>query len=87
MTFRGPNFVALIALPAVLAAAAAGNVAAQVGKAEDLAAALGVLGRPCGTVVTVATQAKDDHLVTCSDGNRYRVYLNAERRVVADKKN
>ncbi len=87
MTFRALNPIFLIALTAIVAAAASVNVAAQVSQAEDLAVALAVLGRPCGKVVKVATQAKDDHLVTCSDGNRYRVYLNAERRVVADKKN
>jgi hypothetical protein len=46
---------------------------------------IALLGLPCGQVVS-ATRIKDnDHIVTCQDGNRYHVYVNAEGRVVAQK--
>jgi hypothetical protein len=33
-----------------------------------------------------ATQLReDDHIATCQDGNRYRVFINAQGRVVAEK--
>jgi hypothetical protein len=30
-------------------------------------------------------RGKDDNLATCKDGNRYRVYVNPDGRVVAEK--
>ena len=52
---------------------------------KDLTSVIALLGLPCGQVVS-ATKLKDnDHIATCKDGNRYRVYVNAEGRVVADK--
>ena len=52
---------------------------------KDLTAVIALLGLPCGLVVS-ATKLKDnDHIATCKDGNRYRVFVNAEGRVVAQK--
>ena len=52
---------------------------------KDLTAVIALHGQPCGEVVAVTVQAKDDYLASCKDGNRYRVYLNAEGRVVVQK--
>ena len=52
---------------------------------KDLTSVIALLGLPCGQVVS-ATKLKDnDHVATCQDGNRYRVFVNAEGRVVAQK--
>ena len=52
---------------------------------KDLTAVIALLGLPCGEVVA-ATRVKDnEHIATCKDGKRYRVFLNAEGRVVAQK--
>jgi len=52
---------------------------------NDLTAVIALLGLPCGQVVS-ATRLKDnDHIATCKDKNRYRVYMNAAGRVVAEK--
>jgi hypothetical protein len=52
---------------------------------KDLTSVIALLGLPCGQVVS-ATRLKDnDHIATCRDGNRYRVFINAEGRVVAQK--
>jgi hypothetical protein len=52
---------------------------------KDLTSVIALLGLPCGQVVS-ATRLKDnDHIATCKDGNRYRVFINAEGRVVAQK--
>jgi len=40
---------------------------------------------PCGPVVSARRQADNDHIATCKNGNRYRVFVNAEGRVVAQK--
>jgi hypothetical protein len=54
--------------------------------AKDLTATISLLGLPCGQVVNVVTQSDRDYLATCSDKNRYRVYVNAQGRVVAEKR-
>ena len=53
---------------------------------KDLAAVIALQGLPCGEVVAVAELAKDDYAATCKDENKYRVYLNAQGRVVVEKR-
>ena len=53
--------------------------------AKDMASVIALLGLPCGGVVQVVTKGENDHVVTCKDGNRYRVALDANGRVVALK--
>lgn len=52
---------------------------------KDLTAVIALLGPPCGEVVSAARQADNDHIVTCSNGIRYRVFVNSQGRVVAVK--
>jgi hypothetical protein len=52
---------------------------------KDLTAVIALQGLPCGEVVAVTVQAENDFAASCKDGNRYRVYLNAEGRVVVEK--
>lgn len=52
---------------------------------KDLTVVIVLLGLPCDQVVSATRQAENDHIATCSNGNRYRVYINAEGRVVAQK--
>jgi hypothetical protein len=52
---------------------------------KDMTSVIALLGQPCGQVVSVVKQGDNDHIATCQDGNRYRVFLNAEGRVVAQK--
>jgi hypothetical protein len=53
---------------------------------KDLTAVIALQGLPCGEVVEATEQAKDDYAVSCKDGNKYRVYMNAAGRVVVDKR-
>ncbi|MDP2707886.1 MAG: hypothetical protein Q8O70_10345 [Burkholderiales bacterium] len=52
---------------------------------KDMTAVVALLGLPCGQVVSVIKLGDNNHIVFCQDGNRYRVFLNAEGRVVAQK--
>jgi hypothetical protein len=52
---------------------------------KDLSTVIALLGLPCGKVVSVVKQGDNDHIATCENGSRYRVLLNAEGRVVAEK--
>jgi len=53
--------------------------------AKDLTSTIALLGLPCGQVVSAQRLKDNDYLATCKDKNRYRVYVNAEGRVVAQK--
>jgi hypothetical protein len=59
--------------------------AEEVPLARDMAAVIALHGLPCGQVVSVKRQGDNDHVASCQDGNRYRVFLNPEGRVVAQK--
>lgn len=52
---------------------------------RDLTSVIALLGLPCGQVVSAQRLNDNDHIATCRDGNRYRVYINAQGRVVAQK--
>ena len=52
---------------------------------KDLTSVIALLGLPCGQVVSAIRLKDNDHIATCRDGNRYRVFINAEGRVVAQK--
>lgn len=73
--------VALLAVTCTLPSRAADDAAVL----KDLTSVIALLGLPCGQVVS-ATRVKDnDQIATCKDGNRYRVFINAEGRVVAQR--
>ena len=52
---------------------------------KDLTAVIALLGLPCGQVVEAKRQGDNDHIASCKDGNRYRVFVDAGGRVVARK--
>jgi hypothetical protein len=52
---------------------------------KDLTSVIALLGLPCGQVVSAKRLNDNDHVATCRDGNRYRVFINAEGKVVAQK--
>ena len=53
--------------------------------AKDLTSTIALLGLPCGQVVSAKKLADNDYLATCKDKNVYRVSVNAQGRVVAQK--
>jgi len=52
---------------------------------KDMTAVVALLGLPCGKVVTVVRKGDNDHIASCENGNRYRIFLNPEGRVIAEK--
>ena len=52
---------------------------------KDLTSVIALLGLPCGEVVKVTPLGENDNIAICKDGNRYRVYINEQGRVVAKK--
>jgi hypothetical protein len=66
-------------------ASLAADTASDVTVAKDLTAVIALQGLPCGQVVSSSQQGADDYVATCEDGNRYRVFVNAEGRVIVQK--
>jgi hypothetical protein len=52
---------------------------------KDLTSVIMLLGLPCDQVVSAKRQAENDHIASCRNGNRYRVFINTDGRVVAQK--
>ena len=64
---------------------AAEDVASDVAVTQDLTAVIALQGLPCGRVVSATQAGEDDYTASCEDGNRYRVFVNAEGRLVVEK--
>lgn len=60
-------------------------VAEDVPVAQDLTAVIALQGQPCGKVASAVQTGEDAYVATCQDGNRYRIFVNAEGRVVVAK--
>jgi len=82
---------AALALVGVMATGFAGTTLAaeeppgDVPVARDLTAVIALQGLPCGKVVSATQQGEDDYVAACEDGNRYRVFVNADGRVIVEK--
>ena len=61
------------------------DAASDVAATQDLTAVIALQGLPCGRVVSATQKGEDDYTASCEDGNRYRVFVNAEGRVVVEK--
>jgi hypothetical protein len=61
------------------------DAASDVAVTQDLTAVIALQGLPCGRVVTATQEGEDDYTASCQDGNRYRVFVNADGRVVVEK--
>lgn len=81
------NTARVSAMSFVLAALFAGPSPAADSAAllKDLTSVIMLLGLPCGQVVSARRQADNDHVASCENGNRYRVFVNAQGRAAAQK--
>jgi hypothetical protein len=55
------------------------------GVGKDLKATIVLQGQPCDEIVSSKRNADSDYAVSCKDGNRYHVFVNAQGRVVVQK--
>jgi len=69
-----------------IAALASGPLPAADTLSKDLTSTIALLGLPCGKVVSSQKLGENDYVATCSNKMRYRVYVNAQGRVVAEKR-
>lgn len=86
MSSRPRALTPALLMLAGLVPAVAAETGSDVPLTRDLTAVIALQGLPCGSVVTATEQRANDFLATCSDGSRYRVYVDATGRVVAESK-
>jgi hypothetical protein len=78
-----PDRALALILPLAALVAAPSQAAEGAALLKDLTSVIMLLALPCGEVVGAKRQADNDHIATCKNGSRYRVFLNAQGRVVA----
>ena len=80
------RFIASVAGSLVVASFLAPASSAQDDEAlkKDLTAVIALHGLPCGQVIAAEVLAENDYAASCKDGNKYRVFLNAEGRVIVE---
>ncbi len=81
-TLAGISAVTMLCAGSLVAAEEA---ASPVTVAKDLTAVIALQGLPCGQVVGASQQGENDYTASCEDGNRYRVFVNADGRVIVEK--
>jgi hypothetical protein len=82
---RGMTVIVAMTLTSVSLPLSAQDPGTDVSSAKDLTAVIALQGLPCGQVTKVTPRGENDFLATCQDGNRYRVFVNADGRVVVEK--
>jgi hypothetical protein len=55
------------------------------GSDQDLKATIALQGMPCDQLAEAKRNGDSDYTATCSDGNRYHIYVNAQGRVIVQK--
>ncbi len=83
MSTRAKGWTLIVVMAVFLAEPS--SAADDAALAKDLMATISLLGLPCGQVVSVKRLGDNDYLASCKDKNRYRVFVNSEGRVVAQK--
>jgi hypothetical protein len=59
--------------------------AAEPSLGRDLTATIVLQGQPCDKVTDSKRNSDSDYMVTCHDGNRYHVYVDAQGHVIVKK--
>jgi hypothetical protein len=77
------NWKPIFVMTAAAFVSISSTYAADIG--GDLKATIVLQGLPCDQVAQQSRNADSDYNVTCKDGNRYHVFVNAEGRVVVQK--
>ena len=75
----------IVFLAALALLASAPLLAAEDDVGKDLKATIALHGYPCDQIVSSKRNADSDYTASCKDGNRYRIYVNAQGRVVVQK--
>ena len=77
------NRLIILTLSATALLAGSPLFAADIG--NDLKATIVLQGMACSEVAQQTRNADSDYNVSCKDGNRYHVFVNAQGRVVVQK--
>jgi len=54
---------------------------------KDLKTVLALKGKSCDEIANIRNQGENDYLVTCNNGKRYRIRIDANERVIVEDLN
>lgn len=77
---------ALLALTLTIAPPAFAQAQDDAQVRKDLTTVLALKGKPCGEIVALQRLGESDYLVTCQDGQRYRIFIGADDRVIIEER-
>ncbi|MEO8465696.1 MAG: hypothetical protein ABI640_10180 [Gammaproteobacteria bacterium] len=77
--------LAALTLTTLSFAGSAPVLAADDAIGKDLKATIALQGFPCNEIATSKRNADSDYTATCKDGNRYRIFVSSQGRVVVQK--
>ena len=83
MKKRAQNWIMIVILTMLFSGVS--QAADDIAISKDLTAVIALLGLPCGKVVSVVKKGDNEHIASCENGNRYRIFLNTDGRVIAEK--
>jgi hypothetical protein len=75
----------ILAATAITLICSAPAFAADDAFSKDLKATIALNGQSCDQIVESKRNGDSDYTATCKDGNKYRVYVNAQGRVIVQK--
>ena len=74
-----PMLISCAAAPMLVSAVSAADIG------NDLKATIVLQGQACSQVAQQTRNADSDYTVSCTDGNRYHVFVDGQGRVVVQK--
>ena len=83
MDIRALKWVGTLAVAATLSAPAWAQDDQELVR-KDLQSVIALQGKACGEVTEYSQQGDNDYVVTCSNGSRYRVFVDADEQVVVE---
>lgn len=78
--------VSALAFTIALLFSGSGSAAEDPVLLKDLSTVIRLLDLPCDRIVSARRKADNSHIATCKDGRRYRIFVNPEGRVVAQRR-
>ena len=84
MSARVNSWAVIVVMTAFLAASS--RASEDTPLLKDLTAVIALHAQACGQVISAVRTSDSDYLAACEDGKRYRVFTNAQGRVVVEKK-
>jgi hypothetical protein len=80
-----PRISALVLTSAAMLCGTCSLAADAPSLGKDLKATIALQGKPCDQLAETKRNGDSDYTASCKDGNRYRIYVDPQGRVIVQK--